>query len=186
MPMARLVCMGTIIMGIMATTIATGMKITTTAMPMAEAALYDLMSWMSPSWPIGAFAHSSGLEWAVEQGHVTTRATTTGWIAALLPHGAIHNDTVLFVHAWRAAKAGDEARLHAVAELATASQTGFERHLEATAQGAAFRRIALGTVEAPDYALLLAGIDDDDIAYPVAAAALFARHGIDLRQALTA
>ena len=160
---------------------------TATTTPMAEAALYDLMSWMSPSWPIGAFAHSSGLEWAVEQGHVTTRANTAEWIAALLTHGAIHNDTVLFVHAWRAAHAADEARLMDVAELAAASQTGFERHLEATAQGAAFRRIALGSIEdGRDFGRLLSAIDDDDLAYPVAAAALFAQHGIDLRTALTA
>lgn len=177
----------------------------TTITPMAEAALYDLMSWMSPAWPIGAFAHSSGLEWAVEAGHVTTRATTADWIAALLTHGAIHNDTVLFVHAWRAAKSCDGERLREVAELAAASQTGFERHLEATAQGAAFRRIALGSIEdgytaAPlhqplagparrageDLSSLLASIDDDDLAYPVVAATLFAQHGIDLRAALTA
>lgn len=167
--------------------------ITTMTTPMAEAALYDLMSWMSPAWPIGAFAHSSGLEWAVEAGHVTTRATTTDWIAALLTHGAIHNDSVLFVHAWRAAQAGDAARLLEVAELAAAAQTGFERHLEATAQGAAFRRIALGSIEQPDpscagedFGSLLASIDDDDLTYPIAAAALFAQHGIDLRAALTA
>lgn len=160
---------------------------TTTITPMAETALYDLMSWMSPSWPIGAFAHSSGLEWAVEHGHVTTRASTAEWIASLLAHGAIRNDMVLFVHAWRAARAGDRDRLLDVAELAAASQTGFERRLEATAQGAAFRRIADSTLaEEPAFATLLAGVDDDDLVYPVAAAVLFACHGIDLRPALTA
>ena len=157
-------------------------RITTT--PMAETALYDLMSWMSPAWPIGAFAHSGGLEWAVEHGHVTDRASCTTWIALLIERGAIHNDIVLFVHAWRAAKAGEGARLHEVAELAVASQTGFERRLEATAQGAAFRRIAVASIEGfPEF---LTGIDDEDLAYSVAAAALFAAQGIDLPQALTA
>ena len=152
--------------------------------PMAETALYDLMSWMSPAWPIGAFAHSGGLEWAVEHGHVTNRATCSQWIASLIERGAIHNDMVLFVHAWRAGKAGDSQRLHEVAELAVASQTGFERRLEATAQGAAFRRIALASIEGfPEF---LTDIDDEDLAYSVAAAALFAAQGIDLRQALTA
>lgn len=169
------------------------MGITTSmAMPMAETALYDLMSWMSPAWPIGAFAHSSGLEWAVEAGHVTTRASTAEWIAAMIDHGSIRNDTVLFVHAWRAADAGDAARLHEVAELAAASQTGFERRLEATAQGAAFRRIALSSIETaaigkePSFAALLSPIDDEDLAYPVVAAAIFAAQGIPLAQALTA
>src|SRR5690606_5447177 len=66
---------------------------------MADAALYDLMTWMSPSWPIGAFAHSSGLEWAVEAGHVHDRATTAEWITTLIEHGPLRNDVVLFVHA---------------------------------------------------------------------------------------
>lgn len=171
----------------MATTMAITTAITTTITPMAETALYDLMSWMSPSWPIGAFAHSGGLEWAVEHGHVTTRATTTEWIAALLGHGSIRNDMVLFVHAWRAAREGDRDRLLEVAELAAAAQTGFERRLEATAQGAAFRRIAESTLaDEPQFAKLLSGVNDDDLAYPVAAAVLFACHGIELRAALTA
>lgn len=153
---------------------------------MAEAALYDLMSWMSPSWPIGAFAHSSGLEWAVEAGHVRDRATTGEWIATLIDHGPLRNDMVLFVHAWRAADAGDAARLHEVAELAAAAQTGFERRLEATAQGAAFRRIALASCEGEEFNALLMAIEDEDLAYPIAAAVLFATHDIGLGQSLTA
>ena len=160
-------------------------------MAMAEATLFDLLSWMSPAWPIGSFAHSGGLEWAVERGHVRCRGSTVRWIVALLEHGSIRNDAVLFVHAWRAADDCDAKRLRAVAELACATQTGFERHLEATAQGAAFRRIAADSLGEESAALgyygaLLAGIDDEQLTYPVAAAALFASHGIALRPALTA
>jgi urease accessory protein len=153
---------------------------------MAEPALYDLMSWMSPSWPIGAFAHSGGLEWAVEQGHVTDRASTEQWIAAMLAHGSIRNDIVLFVHAFRAASNDDAMRLHSVAELAAASQTGFERRLEATAQGAAFRKIALASCEPSRFVALLAAIDDEDLTYPIASATLFASESIGLHAALTA
>jgi urease accessory protein len=152
----------------------------------SAAALYDLMSWMSPAWPIGGFAHSGGLEWAVEEGLVTDRASTARWMADLLTHGPVHNDAVLFVHAWRAADAGDGERLSAVAELAAAAQTGFERRLEATAQGAAFRRIALSTAGESGFRALLDGIDNDDLTYPVAAAVLFACHGIGQGAALTA
>lgn len=166
----------------------TGIIITTsTITPMADAALYDLMTWMSPSWPIGAFAHSGGLEWAVDAGHVKDRQTTREWIAALIGYGAIHNDAVLFVHAWRASEARDAGRLREIAELAAASQTGYERRLEATAQGAAFRRIAGTSIqENEDFTSLLSSIDDDDLAYPIATAALFAIHGIGLKQGLTA
>lgn len=153
---------------------------------MAEAALFDLLTWMSPSWPIGSFAHSGGLEWAVEMGHVTDRATCAAWLADLLHHGPLHNDAVIFVHAWRAAHARDGARLAAVAELAVASQTGFERHLEATAQGAAFRRIALGAGAPSAAGMLLECIDDADLAYPVAAAVQCGCSGVAVESALTA
>ncbi|MEO6093163.1 MAG: urease accessory protein UreF [Novosphingobium sp.] len=161
---------------------------------MTEAALFDLMSWMSPAWPIGGFAHSGGLEWAVEDGHITDRRSAADWIATLLDQGPLHNDIVLFVHAWRAADAGDAERLREVANLALAAQTGAERRIEATAQGAAFRKIAVASINPPrtplgegwSYASLLAAIDDDELCYPIAAAALFACQGIALRPALTA
>jgi urease accessory protein len=155
-------------------------------MPMAETAIYDLLSWMSPAWPIGAFAHSGGLEWAVEEGYAIDRATTQQWIADLVDHGGIRNDLVTFVHVWRAAVAGDGQALAEAAELAAAMQTGHERRVEATAQGAAFRRIALASAEPTAFAALLEGIEDDDLTYPVVAATLFACHDIALRPALTA
>src|SRR5258708_1816729 len=33
-------------------------------------ALYRLMPWMSPAYPVGAFSYSGGLEWAVEAGDI--------------------------------------------------------------------------------------------------------------------
>ncbi len=36
--------------------------------PVGAAALYRLMAWLSPSFPVGAFSYSGGLEWAVEAG----------------------------------------------------------------------------------------------------------------------
>jgi len=162
------------------------MAITTmmgTAMP--EAALYDLLSWMSPAWPVGAFAHSSGLEWAVEAGFTTDRTSTQAWIDTMIEHGALRTDLVLFVHAYRAIVEGDQPRFFSVAELAAASLTSHERRLEATAQGAAFRKIAAATAPVPELAWL-DEMDDEAISYPVAVACLMAAHGIALDEALTA
>lgn len=155
------------------------------ATPMAEVALYDLLSWISPSYPIGAFAHSSGLEWAVEAGHVANRTSAEQWIDASIELGAIRNDTVIFVHAHRAVRRHDLDRFLATAELAAATLTSHERRVEATAQGAAFRRIAAATADAPALAML-AAIDDDALSYPIAVACLTAAHGIDVEEALTA
>ena len=48
------------------------------------AALYRLMTWLSPSFPVGAFSYSSGIEWAVEAGDITDAATLHDWLAAML------------------------------------------------------------------------------------------------------
>ncbi len=50
---------------------------------LSHEALYRLMIWLSPAYPVGAFAYSSGIEWAVEAGDVvrTPRHCALGWKA---------------------------------------------------------------------------------------------------------
>ncbi len=48
------------------------------------AALYRLMTWLSPAFPVGAFSYSSGIEWAVEAGDITDAASLRDWLAAML------------------------------------------------------------------------------------------------------
>ena len=83
----------------------------------ASAALYRLMAWLSPAYPVGAFSYSSGLEWAVEAGDVTSAETLHGWLAAPSSDGAGFCDAVFFAHAYRACAARDDAALAEVAEL---------------------------------------------------------------------
>jgi urease accessory protein len=105
---------------------------------MDASALYRLMAWLSPAYPVGAFSYSSGIEWAVEAGDIKDAATLRQWLAAMLADGSGFCDAVLFVHAHRATAAGDDAALRAVAELAAALVPSKERFLETTAQGRAF------------------------------------------------
>jgi len=151
----------------------------------SPAALYRLMAWLSPSYPVGAFSYSSGLEWAVEAGDVTDAATLQGWLAVVIGEGGGFCDAVFFAHAHRAAAAGDDTALRAVAELAAAFAPSKERHLETTAQGRAF-------VEATRAAWPCAALDrlltvwDGPIAYPVAVGVTVAGHAIALESALHA
>lgn len=152
---------------------------------MNDALLYCLLSWMSPAWPVGAFSHSSGLEWAVEDGLVGDREAVEAWLFDFVVHGGGWSDSVLFACAHRAASRQDADALISLAELGAALQTSAERRLESAAQGAAFRRIARSA--APCVALaLLDGVTDDDLPYPVIVACLTAGHGAPLSQALTA
>src|SRR4051794_24221826 len=43
-------------------------------------ALYRLMAWLSPSYPVGAFSYSSGIEWAVEAGDIHDAETLRQWV----------------------------------------------------------------------------------------------------------
>lgn len=130
-----------------------------------------LLTWMSPAFPIGAFAYSHGVEWAIESGDVTDGATLTGWIGDLLTRGSGWNDAVLFARCW-------EEDVSALNELALALPISRERHLETTQLGRAFRIAA--SVFAP------AVLTEAEIAYPIAAGSACAAMGIDRQHALLA
>jgi urease accessory protein len=149
------------------------------------AALYRLMAWLSPAYPVGAFSYSSGIEWAVEAGDIRDAQTLRRWLAAVIAEGGAFCDAVFLSHAHRAAAVDDAAALRTVAELAAAFTPSKERHLETTAQGRAF-------VEATRAAWPCAALDrlgetwDGPVAYPIAVGVAAAGHGIALEPALNA
>ena len=152
---------------------------------MTETAGLPLLVWLSPSFPVGAFAYSHGLEWAVEAGDINNAATCQSWISDLLVHGSGYNDAIIMAAAYRAVTIRDRAALGEVAELAVAMQPSSERHLEATAQGNAFFTAARAAWEVPSLAFLKSAWDGD-VAYPVAVGALSAGHDIPLSTTLDA
>ena len=46
-----------------------------------------LLVWLSPAFPVGAFAYSHGLEWAHEAGDLTDAASLEDWLGSLLAFG---------------------------------------------------------------------------------------------------
>lgn len=154
-------------------------------MDLAPAALYRLMTWLSPSFPVGAFSYSSGIEWAVEAGDISDAQTLKAWLSAMLSDGAGFCDALLLSHAWRAASARDDAALVEVAELAAAFTPSRERHLETTAQGRAFAEIARAawSCEALER---LTTTWSRPIAYPIAVGVVAAGHAVPLALTLHA
>jgi urease accessory protein len=152
---------------------------------LTSAALYRLMTWMSPAYPVGAFSYSSGIEWAVDAGDIGSAETLCKWLATMIRQGSVFCDAALFAHAHRTAAAGDDKALAAVAELAAALAGSKERFLETTAQGQAFRDITQAAWPAPALDRLTAAWDGA-VAYPVVVAAACAGHGIALAPALDA
>ncbi|BAT58837.1 urease accessory protein UreF [Variibacter gotjawalensis] len=150
-----------------------------------QLSLAKLMAWLSPSYPVGAFSYSGGIEWAVETGDIASAATLEAWIAALLRDGGAFCDAVFFIHAYRAVNDEQDATLRGVAELAAAFTPSKERHLETTAQGRAFFDTTCKVWPCPALDRL-ARVWDGPIAYPIAVGVTCAGHDIPLPQALTA
>jgi urease accessory protein len=166
------------------------MRITIMATTMTEEALsapalFRLMAWLSPAYPIGAFSYSSGIEWAVEAGDIKDAETLRRWLAGMLGAGSGFCDAVLFAHAHHAVAANDDTALHSTAELAAALVTSKERLLETTAQGRAF----LDATRAAWPCAALARLDavwQGAVALPIAVGVTCAGHGISCEPALHA
>jgi urease accessory protein len=99
--------------------------------------LLRLQSWLSPTFPNGAYSYSHGLEWAVEAGFVSDRESLVDWLGADLCHGSGRNEAIFFSEAYRCAIENDTTKLMLVAELAAASRSTSEFALESSQQASA-------------------------------------------------
>jgi urease accessory protein len=130
-----------------------------------------LLNWMSPTFPIGSFAYSHGLEQAIADGRLKDAESVEAWIADLLLHGSGWNDAVLFAKCWD----GDVGELN---EFALALAGSRERYLEMTQLGRAFTiAAAVWTRSEPQR---------EEIAYTVAAGRTCRNAGVPQEQALVA
>ena len=96
-----------------------------------------LLLWLSPAFPVGAFAYSHGLEWAVEAGDIVdaSLASTAGSTISG-PSARRARTQSCSRPRFRAAAAADWPALVEMNELAVALAASAERRLETTAQGA--------------------------------------------------
>jgi urease accessory protein len=146
---------------------------------MSEAGdLQKLLTWLSPAFPVGAFAWSAGLETAIVDRRIHDRATTQAWIEANLAHGGLRTDAILLAQAHKSS--ADAAALAELADLCLALTPARERHDETTITGDAFATAARAW-PSPVYALL-----PQPCPYPIAVGAIAAAHGIALPSTLIA
>jgi urease accessory protein len=148
-------------------------------------ALFRLMAWLSPAYPVGAFSYSGGIEWAVEAGDIKDAQTLRAWLDVMMSEGGGFSDAIFFVHAHRAITANDDAALRAVAELAAAFVPSKERFLETTAQGRAFLEVTRAAWSCPALPHF-AATWDGPVALPIAVGVACAGHGIACETALHA
>jgi urease accessory protein len=148
--------------------------------------LYQLVSWLSPGFPVGAYAYSHGLENAVEQGRISNEASLFQWIDAIVTHGAGRSDAILFCAAWRAVDGDDTAALSAATTLADVYRGTAETALESSAQGAAFVETVQACWTSPAFDRWVAVLNKTGrpVSYAIAVAVAAGAAGIPLRPAL--
>lgn len=136
----------------------------------ATASLQRLLTWLSPAFPVGAFAWSGGLETAIADRRVTDSERLRNWLDGQLHHGSLKTDAILLAAAHAAT--ADATALAEIADLALALTTARERHAELTITGASFIKAAAAWPH-PVLDRL-----PDPCPYPVAVGAIAAAHGV--------
>jgi urease accessory protein len=134
-------------------------------------ALQKLVTWLSPAFPVGAFAWSAGLETAIADRRVRDAATLTDWIDGVLQHGGIRTDAILLAHAHRGF--GDSAALQDLADLSLALTASRERWMETSVTGDSY---VTATRAWPVETLAAL---PSPCPYPIAVGAIAGAHGIE-------
>ena len=130
--------------------------------PMAELDRLRLTQILSPAFPIGTFAHSQGLEWAIAEGKVASAADLERWIEAVIRFGSGKADAVFLSMARRqGAELGDLAAVY------SAFLPAAERAIEAAELGRGFQTLTTPGAPALPYVLAL-GRETRDLAVPEA------------------
>jgi urease accessory protein len=114
------------------------------------AVLLRLMQLTSPALPVGAYAYSQGMEYAVHAGWLRDEDTAREWIIGLLLHPLAQIDVPVFARLYTAWRAGDERALDHWSALLKASRESRELQEEDRQLGMALARLLcdLGLEEA--------------------------------------
>ena len=167
------------------TTTTTGLNMTNIA---SSQDVLRLAAWLSPSFPVGAYTYSSGLEYAVEAGIVSDAASLKDWIGGVVQLGAGRSDGRLFVLAYRAAQLGETQELRHVIDWADALRPTSELALESAGQGDAFLKTVRAAWPHPNLDALvgIARKTGRKPAYAIVVGAASGYHGLSLEPALAA
>lgn len=117
--------------------------------------MYYLLTWFSPSFPIGAYAYSHGLEFAVESNTVNNISDLSNWISDFLNYGTCYNDGILISSAYDAITANNIKNLEDISIIAKAYKPTKEISLESYQQGISFAHAVSATLNSKKFDKLI-------------------------------
>ncbi|TCO78237.1 urease accessory protein UreF [Chromatocurvus halotolerans] len=123
----------------------------TTAMASTDSRLH-LWHLISPALPVGAYAYSQGLEFAIEAGWLSAPEALDDWLAGLLSEGLARSDLPVLLRCLDAWQLGDVAALDHWNDWLRASRETRELLLEDEQMGVALFRL-LNDLGVPDMPL---------------------------------
>lgn len=110
--------------------------------------LYQLMSWFSALYPIGAFNYSHGIEYAVETNCIHNAATLKTWIEGILRFGSARTEAIFFKVVYQLSQNVTpvfEDEMTKIIQLSNALRSTPEFWLESSRQAKAIIQIFLAT-----------------------------------------
>jgi urease accessory protein len=110
-------------------------------MPDKALALSRLLQLASPMLPVGAYSYSQGLEWAIECGDVTDKASAEAWIGAVLAMYQGQFELPLLHRLMLAWAAGDQSAVHEWDAIYQAGRDTAEAHAESRQMGYSLVRL---------------------------------------------
>ncbi len=107
----------------------------------ADAALLRVLQLASPALPIGGYAYSQGLEYAIEQDWVTDLDSAAAWLSALAARSLGQLDIPVLLRQYAALERADESSFSRWNDWLLASRETAELYLEDSQQGGALLRL---------------------------------------------
>lgn len=117
------------------------MRMDTITMSTNQTSLVRLMQLVSPSLPIGAFAYSQGLEWAVECGWINDSKSFKCWLEGLIFDSLERLDVPVFSRLYQACERQDESDVAYWSHYLLASRETSELRMEEKNRARALTRL---------------------------------------------
>ena len=139
---------------------------------LSDKALLDLMTFLSPRFPVGGYVYSHAIEYAVEDGRIKTEIDLFDWINAALTQGSGRIDGNFFKLAWTAVNSKNSNQIKWVIERSDVMRGTSEMALESSSQGQAFIATVSQIWKSSDLdsIIKIAENMNRNISYPVAVA----------------